>query len=42
MNEIIQVENLTKIYLADNGRTPRRAVDVVDFLAVSTLARHLE
>lgn len=31
MNEIIQVENLTKIYPADKGRPPLRAVDGIDF-----------
>jgi ABC-2 type transport system ATP-binding protein len=31
MNEIIQVENLTKIYPADKGHLPLRAVDGIDF-----------
>jgi ABC-2 type transport system ATP-binding protein len=31
VNEIIQVENLTKIYPADKGRAPLRAVDGIDF-----------
>ncbi|MEW6716742.1 MAG: ABC transporter ATP-binding protein [Chloroflexota bacterium] len=31
MNEIIQVESLTKIYPADKGRLPLRAVDGIDF-----------
>jgi ABC-2 type transport system ATP-binding protein len=31
VNEIIQVEELTKIYPADKGRPPLRAVDGIDF-----------